>query len=324
MAQAFRSSLRPDPRLDIDGNQCYLLQQLLKGYTNQDPGVKQQKAIPFSVLMKLLTLGTTCALTLAIAQLAMGAWFFAMRSCEYSKTSSKEESKRTKILRLRNIRFFRNGRILPHSSPHLHLADYVDITFEYQKNDERNESVGMYRSNTKRYHAVSVWAAIVNRIRGYEGATDDWKVNMYQYRDEKGNIKNIEITSNRIRTKLRVAARLIGKDALGFDASDIGCHSIRSGAAMALYLAKVPVLTIMIIGRWKSDAFLRYIRKQVAMFSHNLTDKMLESEHFFTTPDFERVQQANMTPQAPTQETVNGPSRHWGTYHTPASAIACN
>ena len=90
---------------------------------------------------------------------------------------------------------------------------------------------------------------------------------------------------------------------------------------MALYLAKIPTLTIMIIGRWKSDAFLRYIRKQVALFSHNLTDKMLESEHFFTTPDFQRVQQANVAPHMSTHEAEYGPSRHWGTYHTPSNAF---
>jgi hypothetical protein len=54
---------------------------------------------------------------------------------------------------------------------------------------------------------------------------------------------------------------------------------------MALYLGHVPVLTIMIIGRWKSDAFLRYIRKQVALFSENLTDRMLDVDSFFTTPE---------------------------------------
>ena len=32
---------------------------------------------------------------------------------------------------------------------------------------------------------------------------------------------------------------------------------------MAMYLGDCPVYSIMMIGRWSSDAFLRYIRKQV-------------------------------------------------------------
>ena len=39
---------------------------------------------------------------------------------------------------------------------------------------------------------------------------------------------------------------------------------------MAMCLNDVPVFTIMIMGHWSSDAFLRYIRKQVEQFSHNV------------------------------------------------------
>ena len=282
-----------------------MLAQLYKGYTNLDPGTKQQKAIPISILRKLYELAEShnCPVAIAIAQLAIGAFFFCMRSCEYSKTCTKEESKRTKILRIRNIRFFKNNRLLPHSHPHLHLADYVNITFEYQKNDERNESVGMYRAEGESYFCpVFIWAQIIRRLYTYPSTTSDTKVNLTQ--QSNSSSKLIEITSNRIRTKLRAAATVIGAVSLGFKAMDIGTHSIRSGAAMALFLAGTPCLTIMIIGRWRSDAFLRYIRKHVATFSINLSTSMLQSEHFFTTPDFQTLRSSNDTnhPSA----TING------------------
>jgi hypothetical protein len=66
---------------------------------------------------------------------------------------------------------------------------------------------------------------------------------------------------------------------------DIGTHSIRSGAAMAMYLAGVPVFTIMLIGRWSSDAFLRYIRRQVQEFSSGVSNKMILAPDYFTIPD---------------------------------------
>ena len=47
---------------------------------------------------------------------------------------------------------------------------------------------------------------------------------------------------------------------------------------MAMYLGEFPVYTIMMIGRWSSDAFLRYIRKQVEQFSHNVLSRMLKFE----------------------------------------------
>ena len=40
----------------------------------------------------------------ALSHLCIGAIFFAMRSCDYLKCSRKEESKRTQVVRLKNIR----------------------------------------------------------------------------------------------------------------------------------------------------------------------------------------------------------------------------
>ncbi len=44
---------------------------------------------------------------------------------------------------------------------------------------------------------------------------------------------------------------------------------------MEMYLAGVPVYTIMLIGRWLSNAFLRYIRKQVEQFLRHVAKQML-------------------------------------------------
>eukprot|EP00978_Attheya_sp_CCMP212_P000675 scaffold1339_cov58-Attheya_sp.AAC.5 len=56
---------------------------------------------------------------------------------------------------------------------------------------------------------------------------------------------------------------------------------------MAMYLAGVPVYTIIIMGWWSScDAFLHYIRKQVKLFSHNVSIGMIQNDHCFTTPDY--------------------------------------
>jgi hypothetical protein len=54
---------------------------------------------------------------------------------------------------------------------------------------------------------------------------------------------------------------------------------------MEMYLAAVPVYTIMLIGRLSSDALLRYIRKQVEQFSKDVAQKMLTHRSFRTIPD---------------------------------------
>eukprot|EP00978_Attheya_sp_CCMP212_P033327 scaffold133943_cov30-Attheya_sp.AAC.1 len=65
------------------------------------------------------------------SELSRGAFFFAMRSCEYLKVSGTE--RRTKLLTIVNIRLYRDRQEMPHDHPELHLADCVNITFYYQK-----------------------------------------------------------------------------------------------------------------------------------------------------------------------------------------------
>ena len=68
----------------------------------------------------------------------------------------------------------------------------------------------------------------------------------------------------------------IGETKVGIRRSEIGTRSIRSGAAIAMYLVGVPVFSIMIVGRWSSTAFLKYIQKQVQEFSQGISSKMTE------------------------------------------------
>ncbi len=72
----------------------------------------------------------------------------------------------------------------------------------------------------------------------------------------------------------------IGETKLGTNQSKIGSKSIRSGAAMAMYLAGTPVFLIMLVRRWSSTAFLKYIRKQVQEFLHRISSKMIEIQSF--------------------------------------------
>jgi hypothetical protein len=64
------------------------------------------------------------------------------------------------------------------------------------------------------------------------------------------------ITSKQILNALKDAVSAIGEDSLHIAANEIGTHSIRLGAAMAMFLGGCPVFLIMMVGRWSSDAFL--------------------------------------------------------------------
>ena len=83
---------------------------------------------------------------------------------------------------------------------------------------------------------------------------------------------------------LEVATEAVGYERLNLKKGDIRTHSIHSGAAMAMYLGEVPVYSIMMIGRWSSNVFLRYIRKQVGQFSHNVSKRMITFQYFRHIP----------------------------------------
>lgn len=148
---------RKDPCLNEDGRTSHLLQPQCRSYKNQDGQTKQQKAITATLLRVLANLRATVK-DVATSQLTVGAWFFTMRSCECAKVTGE---RRTKLLCVKSIRFFKGNHEKSHSDPDLALADTASITFEHQKNDERCETVTMFRTRDNLLCPVRAWAAIV-------------------------------------------------------------------------------------------------------------------------------------------------------------------
>ena len=217
----------------------------------------------------------------AIGELIVGAFFYAMRSCEYLTVAAGE--RKTKRLKLKNIRFFRNGTLIPHWDPLLTASDFVTVQFEDQKNGEKMDEITQQKSGDLVLCPVRAWASIIQRVHRIPGSSSDTHVNAFY-----DNGKMHYISGKDVRNALRAAATIMGKDKLGFNANEIGTHSLRSGAALAMYLDEVPVYSIMLLGRWSSDAFLRYIRKQVEQFSHNISNRMIRHQHFTHVPQTEQ------------------------------------
>ncbi len=124
---------RPDPRVDVNGRPSILLSGQFRGFKNNDPPTKQQVAVTGLVLRKFYSTALS-TLDKIMCEFFIGAFFFAMRSCEYLNVSGK---KKTKILTIKNIRFFKGRSEVHHSNPYLHLDTTVSITFEFQIKDTK-------------------------------------------------------------------------------------------------------------------------------------------------------------------------------------------
>jgi hypothetical protein len=194
LGEIFRTNVGYNPTHG-SGTQCLhpLLTRQFKGMRNLDPSEKQQKALPVSVYRELHWQAHESALILdeSIAWLQTLAFFWCMQSCEYSDVQGE---RRTKILCVRNIRFFNNNnRDVSTDYSNLHsAATTVSITFEFQKKEARSDTVSHQRSGDKvgsgEMCPVKAAIATVLRIVAYDlppKKLKDTKVNYVQF-DGKG------------------------------------------------------------------------------------------------------------------------------------------
>jgi hypothetical protein len=171
---------------------------------------------------------------------------------------------------MRNIRFFKEGEIIPHTHPNLEFVDCISITFEHQKREEKHNMVTQELSGDSVLCPVRFAASLVRCICSYKGMDSSTQVSAY--------IRNgifEHVTSTQVINALHNVVGAIGETCLGISKQEMGTHSIRSRAAMAMYLGKCPMYTIILIGQWSSNAFLHYICKQFMQFSHNVLKKIL-------------------------------------------------
>jgi hypothetical protein len=280
---AFKATGRRDPRLDAHGSLDKFLQRQIKGYTNTDPGVKSQQTLPKECFAKFAAVLAADMITVVAQELMVLSFFFALRSCE-AFLVPRSEQKRTRCLQKQDFIFMKNHRVVPHSSPFLAMADSVTIKFHFQKNNKREETVTQMATDDPLMCPVKMAAAIVQRL-DKAGAEPTF---IYQYRTSISD-KWRDLKSKTARG-LFVEFLRVGVDfrAMGIDLDRVGMHSARTSAAMAMYMSEVPVFTIMLLGRWNSDAFLRYIRKEVEEFGQNVSQKMINTLRFHSVPELSR------------------------------------
>ena len=179
-----------------------LLSRQSRAYRNDDPKEVQQTALPF-VFLKELAKRRVSELDRGVSQLTICAGFFACRSCEYLKVP-RREIKRTKLLCLRNIRFFKDGRLLSTPSANLAFADCVAVTFEMQKNEEKNEKIIHGRTDDPVLCPVKQWVLLVNLIWSYQGTTENTPVCTVWCHDRRE-----QITLCQVITFLRAACAIV-------------------------------------------------------------------------------------------------------------------
>jgi hypothetical protein len=152
-----------------------------------------------------------------------------------------------------------------------------------QKKDKKSITVHHKATKDANMCPVHAAAAIVRQIRNYKGSNDNTPISTVFSQGRSSHV-----TSKQMTNALHDAIKVIGEDVLNIKTSEVGrTHLIRSGGAMAMFLGGCPIFMIMLIGRWSSNAFMKYIRKQIEEFSHDLSQKMITNMFHRYIPSIE-------------------------------------
>lgn len=203
-----------------------------------------------------------------------------MRSCEYSKTPKSEQQKTMPIWPC-DIIFRIGNEIIDHHDNRISIADSVEITFVSQKNGKVEDQILQFHTNDSELCPVKHWVFTINRLRSYPNYSQFWPV---FYFFDPNTKRSSYISSKEILTDILASVDALGPKLLGFTSKDVGTHSNRAAFAMMHYLSGTPTFTLMLLGRWLSDAFLRYIKKQVKEFSIGASQWMLQCNTFYNLP----------------------------------------
>jgi hypothetical protein len=198
----------------------------------------------------------------------------------------------------------KSNRKLDHSDPRLaQKAEYVTITFVDQKNRKKMDSMTQRRTGDSVLCPILRWASavswILNTIPSTNGSTPICST--------RPTTTNLLIHNDFVWHLLRFVCTYFGGDkTFGFGPLDIGNKSIRSGAAMALFLMNHSVAKIMILGRWSSDAILVYIPPQVLEWTNNMSKDMIKHNTFFDATHDDSIAVDNPCLQQRLLQSFNG------------------
>ena len=272
-----------DPRLDQHGNTDYRLAQQLRGYTKLDPPPRRVKPVPIQLVLKIADWAYSARPRLddfcAIADMIIIGFFFLMRPGEHTMTHENTP------FRIEDVKMYDGPHLISLNTAtpaELRRATAVSLTFTNQKNGVKGEVISHCRSGHPLCCPVR---AIARRILYHRQIRSPPSTPICQY--AVGNQRKY-VRSKDITTSLRTAISLLlhQGETLDIAPEDISARSLRAGGATALLFANIDKLDIQLIGRWKSDAMIRYLHVMAAPTLHMYAQKMFHGGHFDFRPGF--------------------------------------
>ena len=270
------------PAYKAEGEFITPLKRCLEGFRREDAPAVPQLAVPVSLVDAIHkeAFQTTDNMARATSSLITIAFYYLLRVGEYTSprrvkiNGQWKRATRTRQFRVRDIGFFKDGKVLPRKSSlkTLLTADSATLKISNQKNGRMGQTI--HQESTGPQGAVAALAHRVHHILTNKGNDNMLICQVYT------NGTWTSITSTTIKARLRAMARKLDLSSVGIDPDLIGAHSLRAGGAMALKLQGEEDTTIQKIGRWSGATWLTYIHSQIAHLSEGIATKMSKSLPF--------------------------------------------
>ena len=255
IGQAFQRMGAPDPRFNEFGATDYRLKAQLRKYNKEDPPAQRVKPIPMSVVKHLIWIAslTNGAVMACTCDMIAIAFFFLMRPGEYTWQPTNTPFK------LQDVKLFEGQTVIDPmtaTEAQLNRADAVSLTFTTQKNGVKGEVISHGLSGHPTCCPVKT---IVRRIKYLRSENFPADTPLCTCKDNGGSRTYIQAKS--ISVALKMAIQHLDPDGsrLGIKPEEVDSRSLRAGGATALLVAGVGFDTIQLLGRWKSDAMIRYL-----------------------------------------------------------------
>ena len=155
----------------------------------------------------------------------------------------------------------------------------------------RGEQIGHRANADPTFCPCKALARIARHLRRHRASPTTPIYTYYGSRGQRGTIPPAYLTNG-----LRYAAAPLQQQT-GIDPALLSARSSRPGGATALLCAGVDPSAIQLLGRWRSDAMLRYLRVAAATQTHHCSQRMLEHGAFSFAPSQCTSRSTNILPE---------------------------
>ena len=230
--------------------------------------------------------------------LTIVAFYWLLRPAEY--LNSPDAESRSQAYLLRDIHFTINDTVYNAADPNCPLNDETDVRkitfatllFSDQKNAVRGEQVGHRATSDDHICPAKALGRLALHLRRHQAEPT---CPIFRHFNPVRN-RWYDVKPQHVTNALRHSANATEQQT-GITSKLLSARSLRPGGATALLCAGVDSNAIQLLGRWKSDAMLRYLRIQATSHAQNYAQRMLDHGSYTFHP--QTYQDAGLPNEAP-------------------------